>query len=76
MAKTSKTTKTSTVRKAAAKNTSTKPTAIKRKVTKRKAAPVARNTAQSLDINWKQAAIGGGVGALVGGLITKVLFLR
>lgn len=78
MAKTNKTTKTSTARKAAPKNTAAKPTAIKSKgkVTKRKAAPLATNTAASLDINWKQALIGGGIGAAVGGIVTKVLFLR
>lgn len=73
MAKTNKTTKTSTARKAAPKNTAAKPTAVK---AKRKAAPLATNTAASLNINWKQALIGGGIGAAVGGLVTKALFLR
>ena len=74
MAKTSTTKKTAAAKKpAAAKNTAAKPTAVK---AKRKAAPVATNTAASLDINWKQALIGGGIGAAVGGLVTKVLFLR
>ena len=72
MAKTTATKKTAAAKKpAAAKNTAAKPTA-----TKRKAAPLATNTAASLDINWKQALIGGGIGAAVGGLVTKVLFLR
>lgn len=79
MAKTTATKKTAAAKKpAAAKNTAAKPTAIKAKgkVAKRKAAPLATNTAASLDINWKQALIGGGIGAAVGGIVTKVLFLR
>ena len=74
MAKTTATKKTAAAtKKAAPKNTAAKPTAIK---TKRKAAPLATNTAASLDINWKQALIGGGIGAAVGGLVTKLVFLR
>lgn len=74
MAKTTATKKTAAAKKpAAAKNTAAKPTAIK---AKRKAAPLAANTAASLNINWKQALIGGGIGAAVGGLVTKALFLR
>lgn len=74
MAKTTATKKTAAAKKpAAAKNTAAKPTAIK---AKRKAAPLATSTAASLDINWKQALIGGGIGAAVGGLVTKLVFLR
>jgi hypothetical protein len=70
MAKTTATKKTAAAtKKAAPKNTAAKPTAIKRKAAK--PAPV---TAANID--WKQALIGGGVGALVGGLVTKVIFLR
>lgn len=77
MAKTTATKKTAAAaKKAAPKNTAAKPTAIKGKATKRKAAPLATNTAASLDINWKQALIGGGIGAAVGGIVTKLVFLR
>lgn len=75
MAKTSTAKKTAAAKKpAAAKTTARANTAAPK--TKRKAAPLATNTAASLDINWKQALIGGGIGAAVGGLVTKVLFLR
>ena len=74
MAKTTATKKTAAAaKKATPKNTAAKPTAIK---AKRKAAPLATSTAASLDINWKQALIGGGIGAAVGGIVTKLVFLR
>ncbi len=79
MAKTTATKKTAAAKKPAAAKTTArattaapkaKPQAAKRKVTQPQAAPAVAN------IDWKQALIGGGIGAAVGGLVTKLVFLR
>lgn len=69
--KTSKTKKTAAATKAAPKTTARANT----KAPKRKAAPRAvPNITKDFDL--KSTLIGGGVGALVGGLATKLIFFR
>jgi hypothetical protein len=76
--KTNSKTKTAAAKKPARKTTAQAKTAApKRKAAKRVVAPLARNTAATMsNIDWKQALIGGGIGAAIGGLATKLIFLR
>lgn len=74
--KTSKTKKTAAATKAAPKTTARANTKAPKRAAKRKPAPLAVNTAKSLDFDLKSTLIGGGVGALVGGLATKLIFFR
>lgn len=75
--KTSKTKKTAAAAKAAPKATARANTKAPARKAKAAVAPLAANTAASLhSIDIKTALVGGGLGALVGTLATKLIFFR